>query len=576
MRKLLKFLKPYRAQCIIAPLFKFLEACFEIIVPILMKVIIDEGIPNGDTTLIYKYIILILCMGVLGLTVSCISQYFSAVAGMGMGTVLRREAFSHLNTLTNKDIDELGASTLVTRLTSDINQVSTGVNRFLRLFLRSPFIIIGTVVMSFIIDVYMGIIVLASVPLILLIIWFVSKVTVPSYKDIQKDVDNVSLKSKENLEGIRVIRAFSRQNDEQEAFDKTINSVSKKQIKVARVSSLLNPLTYAVTNIAIVVVLWLGGGFVNKGRLTAGEITAIVNYLIQILNAVVMLSNLVVILAKTQASAIRVSDFLDTKPSFNDEGNLFIEVDETKPKIEFKNVDFAYNENKLVLENLNFTIKKGETIGIIGGTGSGKTSLINLIPRLYDVTDGEILINGVNVKKYTFNQLWSEVAIAVQHSTLFKGTIRSNLKIANKDASDEDMYRALKIAQAYDFVMEKQGLDTEVAAKGANFSGGQKQRLNIARAVVQNPKILILDDSSSALDYATDLELRRSLKSLEGLTTIIVSQRVASVLQADKIIVLDDGKVAGIGSHDELLGTNTVYTEIYESQTRKEDSNEKV
>ncbi len=398
----------------------------------------------------------------------------------------------------------------------------------------------------------------------------------PSYKNIQKDVDNVSLKSKENLEGIRVIRAFSRQNDEQEEFDKTINSVSKKQIKVAKVSSLLNPLTYAVTNIAIVVVLWLGGGFVNKGRLTAGEITAIVNYLIQILNAVVMLSNLVVILAKTQASAIRVSDFLDTKPSFNDEGNSYIEVDENKPKIEFKNVDFAYNEDKLVLENLNFTIKKGETIGIIGGTGSGKTSLINLIPRLYDVTDGEILINGVNVKKYTFNQLWSEVAIAVQHSTLFKGTIRSNLKIANKDASDEDMYRALKIAQAYDFVMEKQGLDTEVAAKGANFSGGQKQRLNIARAVVQNPKILILDDSSSALDYATDLELRRSLKSLEGLTTIIVSQRVASVLQADKIIVLDDGKVAGIGSHDELLGANTVYTEIYESQTRKEDSNEKV
>ena len=571
MIKLLKFLKDYKWQCIIAPFFKFLEACFEVVVPILMKTIIDSGINFGgepNEVLIYKYIGLIILMGVLGVSVAVVSQYFSAVAGMGMGTALRRESFSHLNNLTNKDIDKLGGSSVVTRLTSDINQVANGVNRFLRLFLRTPFILIGAVTMSFIINPIMGVIVLASIPVIFAVVWFIVKYTIPRYKDIQTRTEKVSLMFKENLEGVRVVRAFSTQKKEIAKFDSTVENLSNRQIHVAKVASLLHPLSYAIANIAIVVVLWLGGNFIDNSIMTTGEVASLVNYLLQILTAIVVLTELITIMSKAQASAVRVNEFLETKPSFTDDGNTEVKVENTDNIVEFNDVTFSYNENRHVLENINLKIRRGETLGIIGETGSGKTSLINLIPRLYDVDNGEVLVNGVNVKKYPFDQLRKDIAIAVQHAVLFKGTIRSNLQFANPNASDDDMYKALKIAQAYDFVMEKEGLDTEVAAKGSNFSGGQKQRLNVARAVIQNPKILMLDDSSSALDYATDFALRKSLKKLEGLTTIIVSQRVASVMQADNILVLEDGKIAGYGTHKQLYGNNEVYTEIYDSQTK--------
>ena len=576
MLKLLKYFKNYKKQCIIAPLFKFLEACFEIVIPIIMKVIIDKGINFGgtaDKTLIIKLTMVMLAMGILGFATALIAQYFSAVAGMGIGTELRKACYKHLGKLTNADVDKMGSSTVINRLTNDVNHVSTGVNRFLRLFLRSPFIILGTVVMSFVLDVTMGLIVLASIPLILLIVYLIGRFTVPRYTAVQRDTDSVALATKENLEGVRVIRAFSKQASERERFNETTDKLHKKQVNVSFVAALLNPLTYAIANIAIVCILYFGGGRVNSGSMTDGEITTLVNYIFQILNAVIALSGLVTILAKAKVSANRVSAFLSTTPSFTDEGNTIVEPIIGADKIAFEGVTFSYNQNKTVLEDITFQVKGGQTIGVIGGTGSGKSTLVNLIPRLYEVDSGCVYVDGVDVKKYPFTQLRSKIAIAVQHATLFKGTIRDNLLFANPTATEEQMISALKLAQAYNFVFEKKGLDTPVARGGANFSGGQKQRLNVARALVSNPEILILDDSSSALDYATDLALRTSLKTLKDLTVIIISQRVASVMQADKIIILEDGCIEGIGTHEELYQTNAVYQEIYNSQT-KENGNE--
>ncbi len=569
MFKLIKYLKNYKIQCIVAPLFKFLEASFEIVIPILTSLIIDKGINVGGTpnkALVYKYTALMLGMGVLGLTVALIAQYFSAVAGVGIGTVLRKECFYRLNRMSLADIDRLGQSSIVSKLTLDINQVSNGVNRFLRLFLRAPFIIIGAIISSFILNVYMGIIILVGVPVILFIVWFIGKLTVPRFKSIQQDNDDISRISKENVEGVKVIRAFNAEDGERRNFDELSDNLAKKQIGASKISSLLNPLTYVIANLMIIVVVYLGVGKVKTGIMTAGEITAMVNYILQILNAIFVLSNMIILLSKAQASAIRLNEFLSVPLSEDLNGNGDLETNE-KGTISFENVSFSYNDQTSTLENVSFDVKTGETIGIIGGTGSGKTTLINLISGLYKIDEGKIKIDGVDINAYSNDQLRKKISVAFQRFDLFDGTVESNLKVANPDATEDDMLEALKTAMAYDFVMQKDGLDTAVLEGGTNFSGGQKQRLNIARALTKKSEILILDDSFSALDYATDLSLRKNLKNIQDLTVLIISQRVSSVMGADKILVLEDGKIAGLGKHADLYETCEEYKEICDLQS---------
>ena len=569
MFKLIKYLKNYKIQCIVAPLFKFLEASFEIVIPILTSLIIDKGINVGgapNKALVYKYTALMLGMGVLGLTVALIAQYFSAVAGVGIGTVLRKECFYRLNRMSLADIDRLGQSSIVSKLTLDINQVSNGVNRFLRLFLRAPFIIIGAIISSFILNVYMGIIILVGVPVILFIVWFIGKLTVPRFKSIQQDNDDISRISKENVEGVKVIRAFNAEDGERRNFDELSDNLAKKQIGASKISSLLNPLTYVIANLMIIVVVYLGVGKVKTGIMTAGEITAMVNYILQILNAIFVLSNMIILLSKAQASAIRLNEFLSVPLSEDLNGNGDLETNE-KGTISFENVSFSYNDQTSTLENVSFDVKTGETIGIIGGTGSGKTTLINLISGLYKIDEGKIKIDGVDINSYSNDQLRKKISVAFQRFDLFDGTVESNLKVANPDATEDDMLEALKTAMAYDFVMQKDGLDTAVLEGGTNFSGGQKQRLNIARALTKKSEILILDDSFSALDYATDLSLRKNLKNIQDLTVLIISQRVSSVMGADKILVLEDGKIAGLGKHADLYETCEEYKEICDLQS---------
>lgn len=569
MVKLIKYLKNYKIQCIVAPLFKFLEASFEIVIPILTSLIIDKGINVGGTpnkALVYKYTALMLGMGVMGLTVALIAQYFSAVAGVGIGTVLRKECFYRLNRMSLADIDRLGQSSIVSKLTLDINQVSNGVNRFLRLFLRAPFIIIGAIISSFILNVYMGIIILVGVPVILFIVWFIGKLTVPRFKSIQQDNDDISRISKENVEGVKVIRAFNAEDGERRNFDELSDNLAKKQIGASKISSLLNPLTYVIANLMIIVVVYLGVGKVKTGIMTAGEITAMVNYILQILNAIFVLSNMIILLSKAQASAIRLDEFLSVPLTEDLNGNGDLETNE-KGTISFENVSFSYNDQTSTLENVSFDVKTGETIGIIGGTGSGKTTLINLISGLYKIDEGKIKIDGVDINAYSNNRLREKISVAFQRFDLFDGTVGSNLKVANPDATEDDMLEALKTAMAYDFVMQKDGLDTAVLEGGTNFSGGQKQRLNIARALTKKSEILILDDSFSALDYATDLSLRKNLKNIQDLTVLIISQRVSSVMGADKILVLEDGKIAGLGKHADLYETCEEYKEICDLQS---------
>ena len=566
MFKLIKYLKNYKAQCIVAPLFKFLEACFEIVIPILTSLIIDKGINAGNKTIVYKYVGLMIGMGVLGLSVALIAQYFSAVAGVGIGTVLRKECFYRLDRMSLADIDRLGQSSIISKLTLDINQVSNGVNRFLRLFLRAPFIIIGAIISSFILNVYMGLIILVGVPVIIFVVWLIGKLTVPRYKSIQRDNDDVSRISGENIEGVKVIRAFNAEKRERVKFDTLNDTLAKKQINASKISSLLNPLTYAVANVMIIFVIYLGVGRVGSGIMTAGEVTAMVNYILQILNAVVVLSNMIVLLSKAQASAIRLNEFLEVPLTEEVDGTNNVKCS-GKGVVEVENVSFSYNESALTLENVSFVAKTGETIGIIGGTGSGKTTLINLISGLYKVNGGCIKIDGVNVDEYSPAELRKKISVAVQHFDLFDGTVKSNLAVADGTATDDDMYEALKTAMAYDFVMGKDGLETIVAEGATNFSGGQKQRLNIARALTKKSEILILDDSFSALDYATDLNLRKNLKNIQDLTVIIISQRVSSVMDADKILVLEDGKTVGYGRHTELYKNCKEYKEICDLQS---------
>ncbi len=575
MRDLIKYLKGYTLQSIIAPLFKFLEASFELIVPIVMARMIDIGVKNNDEGYIYRMGLILIALGVLGLAAAITAQYFAAKASMGYGTALRRDFYRHLNTLSHAEIDKIGTATMITRITNDINQSQTGVNMFLRLFLRSPFIVIGSVVMCLTISLDLTLIFAIAAPVIGLIIYLIMSRTIPAYKRIQGRVDRVSLRTRENLSGVRVIRAFSRQKNEQEDFDAETQELAKAQIRVGRISALLNPLTFAVVNIAIAAIIWYGGMYVDTGGITQGELIALVNYMNQILLALIYLANLIVILTKAGASNARINDIFAMKPSVSDEGNLPQAEVSGAPAVQFRNVTFAYHE-EAALTGIDLSAEKGEVIGVVGGTGSGKTTLVNLIPRFYDVTSGEVLVDGTDVRKYPLKQLREKIGIVPQKAVLFKGTIRSNMLWGKADASDEEIWAALKTAQAAEFVRDlPDGLDAPVAQGGRNFSGGQRQRLTIARAVLMKPRVLILDDSSSALDFATDAALRRSLaEDISDSTVFIVSQRASSIKHADRIIVLDDGEAVGTGTHKELFENCKVYREICLSQmTEKEAQN---
>lgn len=574
MFKLLKYLKGYIPQSIIAPLFKFLEASFELAVPIVMANIIDIGVKNHDESYIYKMGLILVLLGIFGLAAAITAQYFSAKAALGFGTALRRDFYRHLNTLSHAEIDKIGASTMITRVINDINQAQTGINMFLRLFLRSPFIVVGSIVMCLTISPSLTLIFGIAAPVIGLIIYLIMTVTIPKYKRIQSRLDKVSLLTRENLSGVRVIRAFARQKNEKEDFDDETGELLKAQVRVGRISALLNPLTFAVVNIAIAAILWFGGGSVDSGAITQGELIALVNYMNQILLALMALANLITILTKAGASASRINDIFAVRPSVADEGNVPQRAIEGAPSVELKNVIFAYHKDKPSLEEINLTVKKGETVGIVGGTGSGKSTLVNLIPRFYDITDGELLIDGINVKKYPLSQLREKIGIVPQRAVLFKGTIRSNMLWGKRDASDEEIWAALETAQAAEFVRNlPDGLDAPVEQGGRNFSGGQRQRLTIARAVVMKPEIIILDDSSSALDFATDAALRTALKNdISDSTVFIVSQRASSIKHADKIIVLDDGRTAGMGTHSELFENCQVYREICLSQMSEREA----
>ncbi len=574
MFKQIKYLKGYRVQSIIAPLFKFLEASFELIVPLVMASIIDVGVKNQDKNYIYKMGLVLVILGILGLAAAITAQYFAAKASVGFGTALRRDFYKHLNSLSHKEIDKIGTATMITRITNDINQAQTGVNMFLRLFLRSPFIVIGSIVMCLTVSVKLTLIFAVAAPIIGLIIYLIMTKTIPKYKQIQGNLDKVSLLTRENLSGVRVIRAFSRQKNENDDFREETEELMKAQIRVGKISALLNPLTFVVVNLAIVAILWFGGGYVDSGAITQGELIALVNYMNQILLALIYLANLIIILTKASASAARINDIFGISSSIKDEGNVEQTAVYGAPAVEFKNVSFGYHKDKPAIENISLSVKQGETVGIIGGTGSGKTTLVNLIPRFYDVTEGELLIDGNNVKAYPLEQLRGKIGIVPQRAVLFRGTIRSNMKWGKADATDEEIWQALETAQAAEFVRKNpEGLDYPVEQGGRNFSGGQRQRLTIARAVIMKPDILILDDSASALDFATDAALRSALaRDISNTSVFIVSQRATGIKHASKIIVLDDGKAVGIGTHKELFDSCQIYREICLSQMSEQEA----
>ena len=573
MFKLLPYLKNYKKEVIIGPIFKLLEAIFELMVPLVMAKIIDIGVKNGDYNYVIKAGIALLVLGFLGLFCALVCQCSAAKASQGFGTDLRNDLFSHINSLSHSEIDIIGTSSLITRLTNDVNQLQLAVAMFIRLAFRAPFIIIGSAVMAMTLDLKLSIVFLFAIPLISLTLFWVMSKSIPFYSNIQKKLDKISLITEENLEGARVIRAFSKEENEKKRFIDASDDYTIASINVSKISALLNPLTSIIMNFAIVAILWYGGYRVNIGALTQGQIIAFVNYMTQISLTLVVFANLVVIFTKAFASGERVYEILEINSSITDK-NIKISPVSNALKVEFKNVSFSYKgSNKNSLSNANIKVNTGETIGIIGGTGSGKSTLINLIPRFYEATEGEVLIDGVNVKDYNLNSLRDKIGIVPQKAALFSGTLRENMTLGNKNASDEEIKKAFDIAQASEFVSSlSKGLDTVILQGGKNLSGGQKQRLTIARALVKNPEILILDDSASALDFATDAKLRKAIKEeTKNMTVFIISQRATSIKNADKIIVLDNGNIVGIGSHSELLKNCTVYKEICLSQLSSEE-----
>lgn len=576
MKKLLRYLKGYEKETILAPLFKMLEAAFELIVPLVVAGIVDVGIKNHDTVYIWRMCAVMVLLGVIGLVCSLTAQYFSAKAAMGFSTALRDDLFAHISRLSYRELDKLGTPTLVTRITSDINQAQTGVNLVLRLFLRSPFIVAGAVIMAFTINLQVAVIFVTAVPLISLVIYLIMKWTVPIYKKVQSSLDRISLITRENHVGARVVRAFGRQAEENADFSETNDEYTRIQIAAGKISALLNPATYVIMNLSIVAILWFGSRQVYVGVLTQGEVVALVNYMSQILLALLALANLIVAVTKALASAARLNEVFDTQPTLTDEGSIPQTEKAAEARVEFRNVTFAYAGTQgPALSGISFTAAPGETVGIIGGTGCGKSTLVNLIPRFYDITEGKILVDGNPVQDYPFAQLRSKVGMVPQRAVLFKGTIRENMKWGREDATEQEIDQALAIAQAKEFVESKpEKLDTMVSQGGANLSGGQRQRLTIARALVGMPEILIMDDSASALDFATDAALRHAIREqTEGMTVFLVSQRATSIKQADKILVLDDGCLAGVGTHQELLQACEVYREICLSQLSEQEVN---
>ena len=569
MIRLFRYLKDYKKQVIFGPMFKIIEAIFELIVPLVMASIIDVGIVNNDKNYILKMGLVLVILAVVGLCSTLCCQFLASRASQGYGTVLRNVVFSHINSLSYAEIDKFGSSSLINRMTADINQMQLAVAMLIRLVIRAPFLVIGATIMAFSIDKKISIIFLATSILIAIVLYLIMSCTIPHYKKIQSELDDVTTVTKENLSGVRVIRAFSKENHEKKRFSDKLEKYVGSSVKVGKISALLNPLTYIIINAAIILIMYFGGITVNNGDLTTGEITALVNYLNQILIALIVVANLILIFTKAYASASRINQVLDTKPSISNENRKMIGYDEKSPIIAFNNVSFAYGNNKNAIDDINFEINKGEVVGIIGTTGSGKTTLVNLIPCFYAPNNGSVKINGVNSTDYPLDLLRKRIGFVPQRSVLLSGTIRSNMEMKKRDATDEEIIKALKISQSYEFVSKlPEGLDYPVNQGGKNFSGGQRQRLSIARALVGDPDIVVLDDSSSALDFATDAALRKSLKNDLASTILIISQRVNSIMYADKIIVMKDGKISGIGSHDELLKTCSEYQNIYNSQVK--------
>lgn len=571
MKDLIKYLRHYIKESILAPLFKMLEASFELFVPLVMAAIIDTGIKNSDKPYIFKMGMVLVGLAIVGFVSALTAQYFAAKAAVGFGKELRGDLYRHINTLSYSEIDKIGTSTLITRLTADVNQMQTAVNLFLRLFLRSPFIVIGAVVMAFTVDPKTAIIFAVSIPLLAVVVFGIMFYSVPIYKKVQNRLDSVMRMTRENLSGVRVIRAFNHEQREIEDFDKCSEELKDMQLYGGKISAYLNPITYVIVNLSIVLIIYVGGLRVDTGRLTQGEVISLINYMSQVLVELIKLSNLIINLTKSVACGNRINDVFKIKPSINDGSGIKTENDTA---VEFDHVSATYaGSNEKSLDSLTLNVPRGSTVGIIGATGSGKTTLINLIPRFYDVSGGSLKVNGTDVRNYNVDELRKLVGVVPQKAALVSGTVRDNMKWGKPDATDEEINAALKTAQALDFVDEKDGLDSKILQGGKNLSGGQIQRLTIARALVRKPEILILDDSSSALDFATDAALRRAIKAdTDNMTVFIVSQRFSTIKNADMIIVLDDGRVCGIGKHDELFESCEEYRDICESQLSSKEA----
>ncbi len=577
MRKLLVYLKDYRKESVLGPLFKLLEASFELIVPLVMAAIIDRGILQADRPYILKMCLVLAALALIGLVCSITAQYFAAKAAVGFATKLRHALFSHIETLSFSEMDQVGTSTLIARMTSDINQTQSGVNLVLRLFLRSPFIVFGAMIMAFTINVKAALIFVVTIPLLSVVVFGIMVVSIPLYRKVQAGLDKVLGRTRENLTGARVIRAFNKQDDEIEKFGESNELLTRMQLYVGRISALVSPLTYIIVNGATIVLIWTGAVQVNEGIITQGEVVALVNYMSQILVELIKLANLIINVTKSIACGNRIQSVFEMESSIKEQtADDFAErVNEGKKQdtiVEFRQVGLTYQgAGEEALSDIDFSVKRGQTIGIIGGTGSGKSSVVNLIPRFYDATRGEVLINGINVKEYPITYLREMIGTVLQKAVLFKGTIRENLLWGNENATEEELMEALRIAQAKEIVDGKEGgLSYGIEQGGKNLSGGQRQRLTIARAVVKKPEILILDDSASALDFATDAALRTAIREMKDTTVFLVSQRASSIQYADQIIVMEDGEMAGIGTHDELIENCEIYQEIYYSQFQRE------
>lgn len=576
MKKLLIYLKDYKKESILAPLFKMLEATFELLIPLVVASIIDVGIGNGDRTYIIKMCLIMVILGIVGLACSITAQFYAAKAAVGFATKLRHALFAHIQSLSFTEIDTIGTSTMITRMTSDINQVQSGVNLVLRLFLRSPFIVFGAMIMAFTVDVKAALVFAGAIPLLSIVVFGIMLISIPLYKKVQEALDKVLLLTRENLTGVRVIRAFGMEETERERFATSNLLLLKVQKYVGKISALMNPITYVIINGAVIALIWIGGVRVYDGVITQGEVVALVSYMSQILVELIKLANLIITVTKAIACGNRIQAVFEIETSLKEQESSEA-VKTESPRVSFQKVGLTYSGNsEESLSDIDFEVQRGETVGVIGGTGSGKTSLVHLIPRFYDATRGKVLVDGRDVKDYPFKELRDKIAIVLQKSVLFSGTIRENLLWGREDATEEELQEALTISQAKEFVEKKEkGLETMISQGGKNLSGGQRQRLAIARALVKKPEILIMDDSASALDFATDAALRKAIREMKNPPTVfIVSQRAASVLQADKILVLEDGRIAGMGTHEELLSYCEVYREIYYSQAERNDGKE--